>query len=106
MEEDIKILEEYIKHDTDLVNLPEYDAKIVYKAIENLIARYKELEEENEQLEAIKDEAIRRYNFESIPKSLVKEKIEKLKEKGESDLRTYGFAVETHLAKQVLQDGR
>lgn len=78
MEEDIKILEEYIKHDTDLVNLPEYDAKIVYKAIENLIARYKELEEENEQLEAIKNEAIRRYNFESIPKSKVKEKIEEL----------------------------
>lgn len=86
MEEDIKILEEYIKHDTDLVNLPEYDAKIVYKAIENLIARYKELEEENEQLEAIKNEAIRRYNFESIPVSKVKEKIEELSDK---DLEIY-----------------
>lgn len=41
--------------------------------------RVKELEEENQQLEAIKDEAIRRYNLESIPTSLVKEKIEELK---------------------------
>lgn len=38
--------------------------------------RVKELEEENQQLEAIKDEAIRRYNLESIPTSLVEEKIE------------------------------
>ena len=41
--------------------------------------RIMELEEENKQLEAIKDEAIRRYNFESIPKSKVKEKIEEIK---------------------------
>ena len=40
----------------------------------------------------------------SIPVSLVEEKIEELKEKRESDLRTYGFAIETHLAKQVLQE--
>lgn len=44
--------------------------------LENLIKAYKELEEENQQLEAIKDEAIRRYNLESIPVSLVEEKIE------------------------------
>ena len=30
--------------------------------------------------------------------------IEESKEKGESDLRTYGFAIETHLAKQVLEE--
>ena len=34
----------------------------------------------------------------------VKDKIEELKEKGESDVRSYGFAVETHLALQVLQE--
>ena len=44
-------------------------------------AYIKQLEEENKQLEAIKDEAIRRYNFESIPKSKVKEKIEELDKK-------------------------
>lgn len=49
-------------------------------SLRNLIKEYKELEEENQQLEAIKDEAIRRYNFESIPVSLVEEKIEELKE--------------------------
>ena len=41
--------------------------------------KVKQLEEENIQLEACKDEAIRRYNFESIPVSLVEEKIEELK---------------------------
>lgn len=41
-------------------------------------------------------------NYISIQK--VKDKIEELKEKGESDLRVYGFAVETHLALQVLQE--
>lgn len=46
------------------------------QAIEHLIKAYKELEEENMQLEAIKDEAIRRYNFETISVSLVEEKIE------------------------------
>ena len=49
-------------------------------SLRNLIKEYKELEEENQQLEAIKDEAIRRYNLESIPVSLVEEKIEELKE--------------------------
>ena len=45
-------------------------------SLRNLIKEYKELEEENIQLEACKDEAIIRYNFESIPVSLVEEKIE------------------------------
>lgn len=44
-------------------------------SLRNLIKAYKELEEENIQLEACKDEVIRRYNFESIPVSLVEEKI-------------------------------
>lgn len=48
--------------------------------IEELEKENKELKEDNEQLDAIKNEAVRRYNFESIPKSLVKEKIEELNE--------------------------
>ena len=56
--------------------LSEY--KRVLKENEELRERVKELEEENQQLEAIKDEAIRRYNLESIPTSLVKEKIEEI----------------------------
>lgn len=52
--------------------------KDIQQAIEHLIQAYKELKEENQQIEAIKDEAIRRYNFESIPVSLVEETIEEL----------------------------
>lgn len=47
-------------------------------AIAGVLERIKELEEENTQLEAIKDEAIKRYNFESIPVQKVKVKIEEL----------------------------
>ena len=54
------------------------DYKRVLKENGELRERVKELEEENQQLEAIKDEAIRRYNLESIPTSLVKEKIEEI----------------------------
>lgn len=56
-------------------------------SLRNLIKAYKELEEENQQLEAIKDEAIRRYNLESIPVSLVEEKIEELNKQLEEDLQ-------------------
>lgn len=49
------------------------------KAIAGVLARIKELEEENTQLEAIKDEAIKKYNFESIPVQKVKDLMEKEK---------------------------
>ena len=49
--------------------------------IEKLQKENKELEEINNELEAEKNEAIRRYNFESIPVSLVEEKIEELNKK-------------------------
>lgn len=47
--------------------------------IEELEKENKELKEDNEQLDAIKNEAVRRYNFETVPKSKVIEKIEELK---------------------------
>lgn len=93
MEEDIKIIEEYIKHDTDLVNLPEYDAKIVYKAIENLIAGYKELEEENESLQKTYDDCYCKYKhykqFESISVQKVIDKMEELKNGKDFDEDVY-----------------
>ena len=46
--------------------------------IEKLQKEKEELEEINNELEAEKNEAIRRYNFETIPVSLVEEKIEEL----------------------------
>ena len=55
--------------------------------IEELEKENKELKEDNEQLDAIKDEAIRRYNFESIPVSLVEEEIEELNKQLEEDLQ-------------------
>ena len=69
---DIKIIENLLEEGFEAMCYPEA------QAIEHLIKAYKELEEENKQLESIKDEAIRRYNFETIPVSLVEEKIEEL----------------------------
>lgn len=77
--EDIKILESECYYLEELGYLRENNHFIRFnQALKNLIKAYKELEEENQQLEAIKDEAIRRYNLESIPTSLVEEKIEEL----------------------------
>lgn len=89
MEEEIEIIQNIIfNKNGDQMNYidinngtPDNECETFITAIEHLIKGYKQLEEENKQLEAIKDEAIRRYNFESIPKSLVKEKIEELKQK-------------------------
>ena len=111
MEEDIKILEEFL----DLARTRDYKGNLTgsfdefeleveekeYKAIENLLTRYKQLEEENTQLKTITQEynsylqdsncdtkiiiadseyfanGFFKENF--IPKSKVKEKIEELK---------------------------
>lgn len=70
-----------------------YDEKCVdvINAIEHILQDYKrvlkeneELEEINNELEAEKNEAIRRYNFETIPKQKVKDKIEELKQEIEN----------------------
>lgn len=69
--------------------LTQYGKRKLIDYYEQLI---KELEEENQQLEAIKDEAIRRYNLESIPVSSVKEKIEEYEEKAKRIAGTYQYA--------------
>lgn len=69
--------------------------------IEELEKENKELKEDNEQLDAIKDEAIRRYNFESIPKSKVKEKIEELKKKVEELTDEKGYWGGSDLLEQI-----
>lgn len=94
---DIEILENLLEEGFEAMCYPEA------QAIEHLIQAYKELEEENKQLEAIKDEVIRRYNFESIPVSLVEEKIEELKE--EKHCFYSDYAIEERNNKiQVLQE--
>lgn len=60
----------------------------ICEIIKNLQKENEELEEINNELEAVKDEAIRRYNFETIPIKKVKDKIKELSEiKG--DFATY-----------------
>lgn len=66
------------------VEFDEFDykiVKIVLNLIEKLQKENEELEEINNELEAEKNEAIRRYNFETIPIQKVKDKIEELKVK-------------------------
>ena len=86
IERDIHLLESYAgmthKRNDNQVR-PKLD-----QAIEHILQDYKrvlkeneELEEINNELEAEKNEAIRRYNFETIPKQKVKEKIEELDRK-------------------------
>ena len=62
-----------------VAHLTMYGRKGIKENVKRLQARIKELEEENAQLEAIKDEAIKRYNFESIPVQKIKDLMEKEK---------------------------
>jgi hypothetical protein len=89
IERDIHLLESYagMTHKmNDNQGRPKLD-----QAIEHILQDYKrvlkeneELEEINNELEAEKNEAIRRYNFETIPKQKVKDKIEELKQEIEN----------------------
>ena len=84
--EEIGILEEMIEN----ANIENMDMNDCFggehiEAIEHILQDYKkvlkeneELEEINNELEAEKNEAIRRYNFETIPFKKVKDKIEEL----------------------------
>ena len=139
MEEDIKILEEFL----DLARTRDYKGNLTgsfdefeleveekeYKAIENLLTRYKQLEEENTQLKTITQEynsylqdsncdtkiiiadseyfanGFFKENF--IPKSKVKEKIEELKEDEEfyrEHDRMYEFESKIKLLQELLED--
>ena len=79
--------------------------EILLNLIEKLQKENEELEEENESLQKTYDDCYCKYKhykqFESISVQKVKDKIEELKEKEESD---YGFVVETLLALQTLQE--
>lgn len=75
MEEDIKMLE-WSQQQMRLGNLPDYNQK-VYKAIENLINRNKEIEEDYTSVYLSGF-----YDGENKWKSKIKEKIEELKQEG------------------------
>ena len=87
MEEDIKMLEKLCNQIIDEDDLDMFEILSPYEiaqAIKNLLTRYKELEEKNKtQLEAFelgKESSRKRIEYDYIPKSKVKEKIEELEE--------------------------
>jgi hypothetical protein len=96
MEEDIKILEEILSEPRYYFNENlRFDAiQIKCKAIENLLKRYKELEEENKELKKFADIILMRNKpkvaevikdsifFEYIPISVIQNKIDELKDDG------------------------
>ena len=103
IERDIHLLESYagMTHKmTDNQGRPKLD-----QAIERVLLDYKRVLKENESLQKTYDDCYCKYKhykqFESISVQKVKDKIEELKEKEESD---YGFVVETLLALQTLQE--
>ena len=126
MEEDIKILEEFIEAYKIAEEVLDGD---VIQSIDNLVTRYKQLEEENTQLKTITQEynsylqdsncdtkiiiadseyfanGFFKENF--IPKSKVKEKIEELKEDEEfyrEHDRMYEFESKIKLLQELLED--
>ena len=73
-----KFITEHKLYNIKQSNGLEDNIKIVLYLIEKLQKEKEELEEINNELEAEKNEAIRRYNFETIPKQKVKDKIEEI----------------------------
>ena len=84
IEEAIKIMEHWIEYEKnnkekinradELINIQE----TILSDYKRVLKENEELEEINNELEAEKNEAIRRYNFETIPIKKVKDKIEEL----------------------------
>lgn len=98
IEETIKIINNFITYfNKNIQNGNKADLTVLgeeINAIEHILSDYKrvlkeneELEEINNELEAEKNEAIRRYNFETIPKQKIKDKIEELNKQLEEDLQ-------------------
>ena len=119
IEEDIKIINNFITYfNKNIQNGNKADLTVLgeeINAIEHILSDYKrvlkeneELEEINNELEAEKNEAIRRYNFETIPKQKVKDKIEELKnisnaEELEDIMNKKNYTI-SELVQYVLQE--
>lgn len=102
VEEDIKIINNFITYfNKNIQNGNKADLTVLgeeINAIEHILSDYKrvlkeneELEEINNELEAEKNEAIRRYNFETIPIKKVKDKIEYLEDYIEENSDEQGY---------------
>lgn len=108
IEEDIKFIDEMVKeYNTygDLDN-PDYeDTDRIYKAIENILKKIKELEEENKLLLNGKVGVDLSYD-DYIPRQKVEEKIEELKKHYNTDnnIRIYTLKNSYELQATILQE--
>ncbi len=114
-EEEKKAIDELnsFKNIPNYVFLNEYEllmqsTRIVLNLVEKLQKENEELKEINNELEAEKNETIRRYNFETIPIKKVKDKIEKLNDDFHAeeleDIMIGGNYTITELVQYVLQE--
>ena len=121
MEEDIKILEEYLKQceiSFETLGIRDILSNEEIRAIRNLIARYKELKEKNKTLETLLQgnlyqmylyykELAGRYQANSISKDKVKEKIKELNLKLAEDVNgkidaTYNIRFTIQVLEELL----
>ena len=114
-EEEKKAIDELnsFKNIPNYVFLNEYEllmqsTRIVLNLVEKLQKENEELKEIENELEAEKNETIRRYNFETIPIKKVKDKIEKLNDDFHAeeleDIMIGGNYTITELVQYVLQE--
>ena len=120
IKEDIKNIEEIIELSKEEIDAKDENIIAILDvedliSLEHILSDYKrvlqeneELEEINNELEAEKNEAIRRYNFETIPKQKVKDKIEELKnisntEELEDIMNRKNYTI-SELVQYVLQE--
>ena len=91
-EEERKVVEHLKETSKDRTIIPiDDEILIAVNLIEKLQKENEELEEINNELEAEKNEAIRRYNFETIPIKKVKDKIEYLEDYIEENSDEQGY---------------
>lgn len=108
MEEDIKILEELLNANVSFKISPEDRG---YKALENLIKKYRELEEENRIFALAGSNIALKLHIEKnyIPKSKIKEKIEELKEEykialEENSTKAFILKCQIEILEKLLED--
>ena len=102
MKEDIKRIEKFIS-DIKECGLNDCEKNCFdFNLLRNLLTRYKQLEEENKSKQKAYDDCYCEYKhykqFDSIPKSKVKKKIEELKEIADEDNQ------DEYIKIQVLQE--
>lgn len=97
-EEEKKIVEHLKKTSKDRTIIPlDDEILIAVNLIEKLQKENEELKEINNELEAEKNETIRRYNFETIPIKKVKDKIEGLNSRIEKYREYVEQGIETNV---------